>query len=135
MESNVREILDNNLLGALATLNEDGSPWVVPVHVFSDNEAVYWFSLEDKQHSQNVAHDPRVSITLFSPDMSYGPKAVYINGDAETLGVDATTEAKKLVEAKIGKIPEPFLAMTGYRVKIGELNRGKSTGNCWYFYT
>ncbi len=135
MVDEAREILNENVIGSLATLNHDGSPWVTPVHVFSDNEAVYWFSLEDKQHSQNVDRDPRVSLTLFSPDMSHGPKAVYISGTVELLGVDDTTEAKKLIEAKIGKIPEPFLAMSGYRLKIGQLNRGKSTGNCWYFYT
>ena len=132
---NIEHILNENVIGSIATINEDGSPWATPVHVFSDDEAVYWFSLEDKQHSQNIARDPRVSLTLPSLDMSHGPKAVYISGSAELLGVDDTTESRKLIEAKIGKIPEPFLQMSGYKLKIGELNGGKSTGNCWYFYT
>ena len=135
MNDEIRTILDSNLVGAIATINEDGSPWVSPVHIVSDDEAVYWFSMEDKQHSLNVARNPKVSLTLFSPDLSKGPKGVYINGSANVLDVDETTEAKKLLEAKIGFIPPNFIETTGYRLKIGELNRGKSTGNCWYFYT
>lgn len=135
MNDNIRAILDNNLVGAIATINEDGSPWVSPVHIVADGQAVYWFSMEDKQHSLNVARDPRVSLTLFSPDLSHGPKGIYINGSVEKLDVDGTTEAKKLLEAKIGFLPPNFVETTGYKLKIGELNRGKSTGNCWYFYT
>lgn len=131
----VKEIFADNLVGSIATLKEDGSPWVTPVHLFADDKAVYWFSLESRQHSINVARDPRVSATLFSLDMSHGPKAVYVSGVAEVLGVDDTTKAKSLIEAKMGKIPGPFQEMTAYRLPFGELNRGKSTGNCWYFYT
>lgn len=135
MVDEARTILDENILGSIATINEDGSPWVTPVHVFADDKAVYWFSTEDKQHSRNVIRDPRVSLTLFSSDLSRGPKGVYINGKADKLGVDDTTQSKKLIEAKIGKIPAHFVEATAYRLEIGELNRGKSTGNCWYFYT
>ena len=131
----VQAIVDANLVGAIATTNEDNSPWVSPVHIVADDEAMYWFSMEDKQHSQNIARDPRVSLTLFSSDLSKGPKGIYVNGKATKLDVDATTEAKKLLEAKIGFLPQSFVEATGFRLEIGELNRGKSTGNCWYFYT
>lgn len=135
MSDEARVILNENIIGAIATTNEDGSPWVTPVHIVADDEAVYWFSKETVQHSLNMDRDPRVSLTLFSPDLSRGPKGVYINGKVEKLDVDATTEAKKLLEAKIGFIPANFVDATGYKLKIGEFNRGKSTGNCWYFYT
>ena len=135
MNEEVKVILSENLVGAIATINDDGTPWVSPVHIVSDDTAVYWFSMEDKQHSQNVARDPRVSLSLFSPDLSRGPKGVYINGNAEILDVTATTEAKKLLEARIGFLPQSFIEATGYRLPLGEINRGKSTGNCWYFYS
>ena len=106
MTDDVRAIFSENLVGAIATINDDGTPWVSPVHIVNDDTAVYWFSMEDKQHSQNVARDPRVSLSLFSPDLSRGPKGVYINGNAEILDVTATTEAKKLLEAKIGFLPQ-----------------------------
>ncbi len=135
MNEEARAILNENILGTIATINEDGSPWSSPVHVFSDNEAVYWFSREDSQHSLNAERDARVSLTLFSPDTSRGPKGVYINGPVTKLDVDATTEAKQLMVAKIGQIPAFYETTTAYRLEIGEFNRGKSYGNCWYFYT
>lgn len=135
MIEEVKTIFDNNLVGSIATINQDGSPWVTPVHIVTDDEAVYWFSDEDKQHSVNINRDHHVSLALFSPDLSSGPKGVYVNGEAEKLDVDATTEAKKILEAKIGFLPKNFIKTTAYKLKIGELNRGKTTGNCWYFYT
>ena len=135
MADEARTILNDNLVGAIATKNEDGTPWVSPVHIVNDDEAVYWFSKEAAQHSLNVARDPHVSLTLFSSDLSKGPKGVYINGRVAKLDVDATTEAKKLLEAKIGFIPPNFVETTAYRLEVGALNRGKSTGNCWYFYS
>jgi nitroimidazol reductase NimA-like FMN-containing flavoprotein (pyridoxamine 5'-phosphate oxidase superfamily) len=135
MNEEARAILNNNLIGAIATINQDGSPWVSPIHVFSDDEAVYWFSNEDRQHSINVEHDPRVSLSLFSPDASHGAKGVYINGTVQKLDVAATTVAKKLIEAKIGKMIPVFEKATAYRLPIGQINSSKSVGNCWYFYT
>lgn len=130
-----QDIFANNIIGSVATLNEDGSPWVTPVHIFADDEAAYWFSMEDKQHSQNVARDPRVSLTLFSSDLSHGPKGVYLNGSAEKLNEEETEQAKQLVEARIGKIPANFASATAYKLKIGQLNSSKSAGDCWYFYS
>ena len=135
MPDGTREILNENILGTVATVNEDGSPWSTPVHVFSDDEAVYWFSFEDKVHSLNINRDPRVSLTLFSPDTSRGPKGVYINGCAAKLNADETVAAKQLMIAKIGTIPAYFEQATGYRLKIGEINSSKTSGNCWYFYS
>ena len=131
----IEQIFKDNLIGSIATLNQDGSPWVTPVHIVADENAVYWFSKETVQHSQNVARDPRVSLTLFSSDLSKGPKGVYVNGTVSKLDVASTTEAKQLLEAKIGFIPPNFVDATAYRLEFGELNRGKSTGNCWYFYS
>jgi uncharacterized protein YhbP (UPF0306 family) len=137
MTDDARAILQNNVLGSIATINEDGSPWSTPVHVFYDeaNEAVYWFSHETTVHSQNVARDARVSLTLFSPDESQGPKGVYINGQVEKLDVDKTTTAKDVVRARLTTLPPIFETATAYMLKIGTFNSSKSTRNCWYFYT
>lgn len=135
MIEGAREILDTAVLGNVATVNNDGSPWSTPIHVFSDEDAVYWFSTEDKQHSQNIERDSRVSLTLFSPSTAGGPKGIYINGSVKKLDVDSTTEAKQLMIKKIGKILPTFENSTAYRLPIGTFNGEKSTGNCWYFYT
>ena len=135
MNEEAKAILSENILGTVATINEDGSPWTTPIHVFSDDEAVYWFSNEDKLHSINIDRDPRVSLALFSPDLSRGPQGVYVSGFATKLDDESTAAAKQLMVAKIGKIPPHFEQATGYRLEIGQLNSGKSNGNCWYFYS
>lgn len=135
MSDEARTILNENLIGAVATINEDGSPWISPLHIFSDEDAVYWFSMEDKQHSLNIERDPRVSLSLASSDLRFGPRGVYINGPVSKLDVEETTEAKKLIEAKIGKMLPVFEKATAYRLPIGQFNSSKSTGNCWYFYS
>lgn len=135
MTDEARTILTDYILGSLATVNADGSPWSTPIHVFSDSKAVYWFSKQRTQHSENIERDGRVCVTLFSPDTSQGPKGVYFIGAAAKLDVENTAKAKKLIEAKMGKIPQNFVEATGYRLEIGRFNSGKSTGNCWYFYS
>jgi len=135
MTDGAQEILNGNVLGTVATLNEDGSPWSTPVHLFSDKDAVYWFSYEDKIHSLNIERDTRVSVTLFSPDASRGPKGVYLNGRVTKLNGDETAAAKQLMIAKIGTIPTYFEHATGYRLEIGQINSSKTSGNCWYFYS
>jgi len=135
MKEDARTILRENILGALATTNRDGSPWSTPIHLFSDDDAVYWFSKQRTQHSENIEHDGRVCVTLFSPDTSHGPKGVYVVGTATKLDVENTAKAKQLIEARLGKIPQNFVEATGYRLEIGAYNAEKSTGNCWYFYS
>ena len=135
MSDDVRAILDENILGTLATVNKDGSAWASPLHVFYDEEAVYWFSHTDKQHSLNIASDPRVSLVVFSRDESKGPKGVYVNGAVEVLDDASGESAKQLVEARLGALPSVFQKATAYRLPIGTLNSSKSAGNCWYFYS
>ena len=135
MTEDVQAIFDDTLIGSIATVNEDGSPWVSPVHIVTDGEAVYWFSKETVQHSLNVARDPRVSLTLFSPDESRGPKGVYVNGQVELLRADSEQAAREIIGTRLGGFPPAFAAAKAYRLPIGVYNAEKSTGNCWYFYS
>ncbi len=130
-----RTIINENLIGAVATINADGSPWVTPVHVFSDDENVYWLSTEDKAHSQNIARDPRASLSLFSVETRTGNKGVYVNGKAEQLDAEGTDYVRGLVEQKIGMVPKIFDGAVAFRLPLGQPDEEKSTGNCWYFYS
>lgn len=130
---NVKEILTANLVGTLATLNEDGSPWATPVHVFSDDNAVYWYSQDDRQHSVNIARDARVSLALWA--RVEGTKAAYIQGRAERLDGDAAEQAFALVRTPDGSLPGVFENTSPYKLVVGPLNTSKSSENRWYFYT
>lgn len=130
---NIKAILADNLIGTVATLNEDGSPWATPVHIFSDDTAVYWFSKETHQHSVNVQRDSRVSVALWSNVQR--TKGAYISGIATKLNADETARALDIVVATVGGIPPVFENTSAYRVEIGPSNTSKSSENRWYFYT
>ena len=135
MFDTVKHLFSENLVGALATVNADGTPWVVPVHLFCDGEYVYWFSKETTQHSQNILRSPMVSVTLYPASPVGGLQGVYVNGSAEALSPEASVSSQSLVEERLGIVPESFKAFTAYRVPLGKMSEDKSSGNCWYFYS
>lgn len=135
MTDDVRALFSEVVLGVLATVNEDGSPWATPLHVFADDEAIYWFSGQEKQHSLNIARNPQVSVSVFSPDESNGLKGAFFNGTVTMLDQSQRSYAKELVAKRMGDVPLTFQSAAAYRLEIGELNRGKSSGKCWYFYS
>lgn len=130
---NVKQILAANLVGTLATINEDGSPWATPVHVLSDDEALYWYSQDKHQHSQNIARDGRVSLALWA--RIEGTKGAYIQGQAERLEGEAAEQAFALARTPDGSLPSVFENTSPYRLKVGQINTSRTSENRWYFYT
>jgi nitroimidazol reductase NimA-like FMN-containing flavoprotein (pyridoxamine 5'-phosphate oxidase superfamily) len=130
---NIKAILQANLVGTLATLNEDGSPWATPVHVFADDEALYWFSQAGHQHSQNIERDGRVSLALWG--RVDGTKGAYISGTAAKLNDEETAAAQEKLVGNSGGNPAVFENTSGYRLPVGQINSGKSSEKRWYFYS
>lgn len=130
-------IFSENYIGSIATVNQDGSPWSSPLHMVSDDNYVYWLSKPVKQHSINLERDPRVHVTLFSPDVSRGLQGVYIEGRAEHLPANQQPRVYQLMLDRVGAdtIPDGMDKTDAYRVAIGDVSFEKSTGNCWYFYS
>ena len=116
-------------------LRADGTPRATPLHFLLTETELVWLSYETAVHSQNIARDARVSLTLFSPDESRGPKGVYVNGQVELLRDDSEETAREIIGRRLGGFPPAFAAAKAYRLPIGVYNAEKSTGNCWYFYS
>lgn len=135
MNQQARAILNENILGVLATINEDGSPRATPLHFAADDEALYWFSAADRDHSINLTRENRASVAIFSPDTSGGLRGVYISGAAERLDDDKHGDVYDLFLQRLSFVPPSFKEWTAYKLLIGTLDEQKSTGNCWYFYT
>lgn len=129
----IKAILNDNLIGTVATLNEDGSPWATPVHIFADDEALYWFSQPEHRHSQNIERDARVSVSLWSK--TEGTKGVYVSGVATKLNSSQTEQTLNIVIEAVGGVPPVFQNTAAYRLPIGQLETSKSSENRWYFYT
>lgn len=135
MNEQAKTIFDNNVIGALATINEDGSPLATPLHMVLGEDAVYWFSKETTVHSQNITRDPRASLTLFSTDTSRGTQGVYISGEAALVDSSGRGAVYELFKKRLGTVPAAFDNFSAYRLPIGTFSEQKSTGNCWYFYS
>ena len=98
----IKKILEANLVGTVATVNGDGSPWATPVHVFADDTALYWFSKDTQQHSVNIERETRVSLALWA--RVEGTLGAYISGSVAKLSAEETTKALDIVVATIGVI-------------------------------
>jgi hypothetical protein len=68
------------LVAALASLRADGSPWVVPVWYRWDGAVVTVWSEPSYPWVRRLAHDPRVSFTVFEQVAPL--RAVYMAGVA-----------------------------------------------------
>lgn len=67
----------------LAVTLEDGTPWAVPVHmVRGDGKIFEWNSRPATLHSQAIARQPHVALTVFSVDDDVG---LYLKAVAEAL--------------------------------------------------
>ena len=61
-----REILAANRYAVIATATPDGEPWVSPVYFVSQGlDALLWLSRPESQHSQLIAANERVAVTVF----------------------------------------------------------------------
>lgn len=62
------KLLSSTATGSLATLNNDGSPYVIPVHFLYYNDAIYIHGLPKGQKIDNIKADPRISMTVYEMD-------------------------------------------------------------------
>ena len=61
------ELLREQHLAYVATVNRDGSPQVTPVWVDTDGEAIIFNTARGRLKCRNLERDPRVSLTVVDP--------------------------------------------------------------------
>jgi PPOX class probable F420-dependent enzyme len=64
----VRALLDRPLLVNLGTVRPDGAPQVNPMWFVFDGEFVWFTHTNVRQKYKNIAHEPRVSVSIIDPD-------------------------------------------------------------------
>lgn len=85
-----RNLLGRPILCNLATTRPDGAPQVNPMWFIWDGEFVWFTHTSYRQKYKNIAHEPRVSISLIDPDNQY--RYVEIRGVVDH--IDPDPEAK-----------------------------------------
>ena len=73
LEPDVRRLLDTATVAHLATVLPDGSPHSVPVFVGTDGDQVAIFTGPGSRKARNLRRDPRVALSLASPDDPFTP--------------------------------------------------------------
>lgn len=133
MEQSVIDVLNLIPFGALATTNEDGSPHVVPMHFCADDRNMYWFSMEDAQHSQNIARNPMMSFAVWTPDRIPNLRGVSISSMARRVDNEYDLGRGKVAfTTKFPEIPDAFADYEMYMAPLGQTDRTKVAGNTQY---
>ena len=91
----VRKIIEKNVFMTIATATPDGEPWVTPVFYSYDGELnFYWYSSSRTKHSQLIAKNKKVAVTIFNSNASEEDTAgVYITGKAHEVEKDDLRQA------------------------------------------
>jgi PPOX class probable F420-dependent enzyme len=86
----VLDLLERPLYASLGTTRPDGAPQVNPMWFVWDGEFIWFTHTSYRQKYKNIAHEPRVSISILDPDNLYG--YVEIRGVVDH--IDEDPEAK-----------------------------------------
>lgn len=137
-EEIAQEVLKANTYMTLSTVGSDGQPWGTPVHFAHDEQYVYWMSVAHATHSQNLAQNERLFVTVFDAGQSVSELAqrrcVYIQTRAELLEGDDAFAAREVFADKFGDEDNRKASeWSCYRAKIGTVNREKSDEQRVYF--
>lgn len=67
-EEQIRKLLERSQNGSLATLNEDGTPYVTPMHFVLYENAIFAHGLPKGKKLDNITNDPRVGLCVYEMD-------------------------------------------------------------------
>jgi nitroimidazol reductase NimA-like FMN-containing flavoprotein (pyridoxamine 5'-phosphate oxidase superfamily) len=92
--STARRIVEDNRYVVLATVDATGAPWATPVwFAHRDLELFLWVSAPDTRHSQALAAEPRMALTVFDSTVEPGHgTAFYGRGRARECPADRLDE-------------------------------------------
>ena len=99
-----KEILAKIRYATVATVTPSGKPWNSPVaYEIDGNNAIYWFSDKDSQHSKNVRANPYAFIVIYDSTAPEGTgEGVYI--EADVVELNDADEINLIRNAKKGRI-------------------------------
>jgi uncharacterized protein YhbP (UPF0306 family) len=102
----LQKILKEGDYITIATVCPDGQPWNTPVFArFDDDLNLYWVSSKQTQHSQNIAHEPRIFVVIYDSTVPEGEGlGVYFRMKAQLLTTAEDVEqARKVYDTSFFK--------------------------------
>lgn len=102
-EEDARRVLEQSEYGFLATVNEDGSPYVIPMAAAVDRDTLYMHSARTGQKLENLQRDPRACFTsvLYADNQPEEFAMVYASVVAEGRLRVITDEAERVQAMRV----------------------------------
>jgi uncharacterized protein len=104
LKQQILDYLETHNTMTLATCSGD-VPWAATVFYASNDLQLYFFSVPDSRHCQNLAANPRVAVTI-QEDYRDWRKIKGIQLEGTVTAVDGLVEKAKAMAVYAGKYPE-----------------------------
>jgi uncharacterized protein YhbP (UPF0306 family) len=107
-EALIRQYVEQARIMQLATSAND-QPWACTIHYYSDKDLnIYWVSTLEREHSKNIAQNPKVSAAILvhedTPDEQY-VIGMSLEGEVELIGEQVPEEIGQSYIQKLGRPP------------------------------
>lgn len=129
MNEAVENILDTVLVGAMATVDENGSPRVSPVHFARLEDSIIWMSSRASHHADNAIRDGRLDFVAWN-DQKQG---VFLYTAARVLPEERLEEAYEAIVKKHGSVRPKSGDLEIYISPIGQIDENSTTQDVWHF--
>lgn len=115
MDEISKNILDTVLIGALATVNQDGSPLITPLHFARMEDYIIYITDENSQHSKNTERGERVEFSAWNDQK----QAIYIKSIVEKIPKNELEKSEICYKNKLADFKPNLKNPAYYKVKIG----------------
>lgn len=138
-QSEIDAILNESQVGSFATINPDGSPYVVPVNYVYYNGKIYFHCALKGKKLENIKHNPKVCFSAYivdrivltkkADDTSVRYRSIIANGKARLIDDPVVKmEVLTALTAKYNKNSEPPSFECVSRTGIVEIEIEEITG-------
>ncbi|MEU7145170.1 PPOX class F420-dependent oxidoreductase [Nocardia sp. NPDC046473] len=100
----VRDLLVRPIYASLGTTRPDGAPQVNPMWFVWDGEFIWFTHTNFRQKFKNLAHEPRVSISIYDPDNPY--RYLEVRGVVDHIDDDQEGELYSSLSERYGNGPK-----------------------------
>jgi PPOX class probable F420-dependent enzyme len=124
LPQNVKDALDEKVFVHLATINPDGSPQVSVVWIGRDGDKVLVSTAAGRVKPRNIAHDPRVALSLSPPSKPY--VNIVMAGEVTKTAEDGTWLINSLSDKYTGNKDyqgKPGEVRVNYEITITSISR------------
>ena len=129
MNETVLDILDEVLVGAMATVNRDRTPSIAPLHFARLDDAIIWMSSRASRHAENAIRSGKVEFVVWNEQK----QGVFLHTSALVLPEERLEEAYQAFAKKHGSFRPKSDDLEVYISPIGRLDENSTTQNMWHF--